>query len=190
MASMKARVVAVLGAVVVSASVGGAAYAAAKPAAAPPKITVCAAKGNKVLRLVSPTTRKCAKGETLVTWNVQGARGLRGPAGARGDDGGYGMSAYEIAADEGYTGTPQDWLESLKGDTGAQGPQGPRGFTGAPGSDGAAGPKGDKGDKGDAGTGATVTQLPVGDEDCPNGGAKIEDGAGHVALVCGASVPT
>lgn len=34
------------------------------------------------------------------------------------------LSAYEIACEEGFTGTKQEWLESLKGDTGAAGKDG------------------------------------------------------------------
>lgn len=58
-----------------------------------------------------------------------------------GKDGVDGKSAYEIAVDNGYTGTEQAWLASLKGD---------KGDTGEPG---AAGEKGEPGEKGD--TGAT-----------------------------------
>ena len=35
-----------------------------------------------------------------------------------------GKSAYEIAVEAGFQGTEEEWLESLKGQTGAQGPQG------------------------------------------------------------------
>lgn len=53
-----------------------------------------------------------------------------------------GYSAYEIAVQQGYTGTEQEWLASLKGDTGERGPQGIQGIQG---------PKGDKGDRGEQG---------------------------------------
>lgn len=56
-----------------------------------------------------------------------------------GKDGVDGKSAYEIAVDNGYTGTEQAWLASLKGD---------KGDTGEPG---AAGEKGEPGEKGDTG---------------------------------------
>lgn len=49
-------------------------------------------------------------------------------------DGEDGKSAYEIAVDNGFVGTEQEWLNSLKG---------------ADGNDGAKGAKGDKGDPGD-----------------------------------------
>lgn len=87
-----------------------------------------------------------------------------------------GYSAYEIAVQNGYEGTEQEWLLSLKGakgDTGSQGPagatgpQGPKGDTGATGQQGIQGPAGEtgpqgpKGDKGD--TGATGPQGPQGE---------------------------
>lgn len=50
-----------------------------------------------------------------------------------------GKSAYEIAVDNGFVGTEQEWLASLKG---------PKGDKGDPGNQG---PKGDKGDNGAAG---------------------------------------
>jgi len=57
-----------------------------------------------------------------------------------GKDGVDGKSAYQIAVDNGYPGTEQAWLASLKGD---------KGDTGEPG---AAGEKGEPGEKGDTGT--------------------------------------
>lgn len=47
-----------------------------------------------------------------------GAAGAKGDTGERGQDG---KSAYEIAVDNGYTGDEEQWLESLKGATGAPG---------------------------------------------------------------------
>lgn len=47
-----------------------------------------------------------------------------------------GKSAYEVAVDNGFTGTEEEWLLSLqgeKGDTGEQGPQGEQGIQGEPG---------------------------------------------------------
>ena len=57
-----------------------------------------------------------------------------------------GASAYEIAVANGFEGTEQEWLESLKGDVG------PKGDKGADGQDGA------KGEKGDAGKDAVIEQ--------------------------------
>lgn len=63
-----------------------------------------------------------------------------------------GKSAYEIACDNGFDGTQEEWLASLKGekgDTGAQGPQGEKGE------------KGDKGDTGAAGATGAAGYTPV-----------------------------
>lgn len=83
-----------------------------------------------------------------------------------------GLSAYEIAKQEGFTGTVDEWLASLKGAKGdkgdtftlsdltpeelatIKGPRGETGYTGPQGPQGNPGPKGDKGDigpKGDQG---------------------------------------
>ena len=51
-----------------------------------------------------------------------------------------GKSAYEIAIENGYEGTEQEWLQSLKGKDGEKGEKGERGLQGL---------KGDKGDKGE-----------------------------------------
>ena len=56
-----------------------------------------------------------------------GASGANGTKGATGDTGANGKSAYEVAKEGGYTGTEQQWLESLKGgkgDTGSSGANG------------------------------------------------------------------
>ncbi len=112
-----------------------------------------------------------------------GAIGPQGPAGPKGDAGANGKSAFEIAKSNGFTGTENEWLASLKGakgdtgavgpvgpkgETGAQGATGPKGDPGAPGKDGARGPQGLPGPKGD--TGATGPQGPVG----PKGAQGIQ----------------
>nr|MDH3075791.1 hypothetical protein [Bacillus velezensis]MDH3135732.1 hypothetical protein [Bacillus velezensis] len=56
-----------------------------------------------------------------------------------------GKSAYDIAVDNGFSGTVEEWLASLKGekgDTGAKGDKGDTGATGAKGATGAAGKDG------------------------------------------------
>ena len=77
-----------------------------------------------------------------------------------------GPSAYEIAVENGFTGTEEAWLASLKGDkgdTGAAGPKGDTGDTGPQGPQGEAGPQGIQGPKGDTGaTGAAGPQGPQG----------------------------
>ena len=96
------------------------------------------------------------------------------PEGTNGADG---KSAYELAVENGFEGTEQEWLESLKGDTGAQGPKGDKGDPGEPGqkgdkgdqgiqgAQGEQGPKGDKGDKGDTGADGANGKTPVKGED-------------------------
>jgi hypothetical protein len=50
-----------------------------------------------------------------------------------------GKSAYELAVDNGFEGTEQEWLASLKGPQGIQGEQGPKGETGETGLQGSQG---------------------------------------------------
>lgn len=88
--------------------------------------------------------------------------------------GGYYMSAYGLAVRQGFKGTLDEWLESLKGIPGKDGQQGPPGkaftyddFTpeqlaaltgpeGPQGPRGPQGPQGAQGPKGDAGTGLDI----------------------------------
>ena len=76
-------------------------------------------------------------------------------------DGADGASAYEIAVENGYTGTEAEWLSSLKGEKGdageqgIQGIQGEKGDTGEQGLQGIQGEKGEKGDTGAAGKDGT-----------------------------------
>ena len=97
----------------------------------------------------------------------KGDKGDQGPQGLKGDKGDQGIpgtsggpsggvgpqgdSAYQVAVNNGFVGTEQDWLTSLKGDKGDQGPQGLKGDKGDQGDQGLQGLKGDKGDKGDQG---------------------------------------
>lgn len=66
-----------------------------------------------------------------------------GPQGEKGDPG---DSAYQVAVTNGFVGSEQAWLESLKG------PKGDKGETGAAGTQGPKGPKGDPGPAGAQGT--------------------------------------
>ena len=59
--------------------------------------------------------------------------GPQGPAGAKGADG---KSAYEIAQENGFTGTEAQWLESLHGEDGENGFNGKNGDKGDNGADG------------------------------------------------------
>lgn len=78
-------------------------------------------------------------------WNVEAGeianlvRQSSGGSGEKGDPGKNGKSAYEIAVDNGFEGTEQEWLNSLKG------------------------AKGDKGDKGNAGKDGFGTEAQYND---------------------------
>lgn len=75
----------------------------------------------------------------------------QGERGEKGEQGQVGKSAYEIAIQNGFIGTEEEWLASLKGDVGEQGPQGPKGDIGEQGPQGLQGEQGPQGPKGDAG---------------------------------------
>ena len=55
---------------------------------------------------------------------VKGDTGDTGPIGATGPDG---LSAYEVAVADGFSGTESEWLTSLVGPEGPEGPEGPAG---------------------------------------------------------------
>lgn len=84
-----------------------------------------------------------------------------------GKDGVDGKSAYEIAVDNGYTGTEQAWLASLKGD---------KGDTGEPG---AAGEKGEPGEKGDTGAAGKDGTDGAAGHDGVNGASAYEIAVQH-----------
>lgn len=65
-----------------------------------------------------------------------GPKGDKGDSGANGVDGSDGKSAYEIAVNNGFTGTETEWIASLKGEQGIQGPKGDKGDSGVNGVDG------------------------------------------------------
>lgn len=110
-----------------------------------------------------------AKGDT----GDKGADGLPGAKGERGQDGLNGKSAYEIAVANGYVGSEDEWLLSLKGRDGSPGRDGRNGLSAYELADGEllfgtvgkwleslkgeTGAKGDNGDTGAAGKSATVT---------------------------------
>lgn len=104
----------------------------------------------------------------------------------------YGLSAYKVAVKNGYVGTEEEWLRSLrgpqgeagpegvqgpvgpmgpagaKGDPGPQGPRGEQGIQGLPGQQGIQGPKGDTGLQGPKGDpGVQGIQGPKGNQGDP-----------------------
>lgn len=62
-----------------------------------------------------------------------------------------GESAYQVALDNGFIGTEEEWLQSLKGDKGDKGPQGPQGLRGPQGEQGEQGIQGIQGPQGEQG---------------------------------------
>jgi len=67
---------------------------------------------------------------------VDGKDGIDGKDGAPGKDGANGKSAYELAVENGFSGSLDDWLLSLKGEDGNDGAPGASGATGAQGETG------------------------------------------------------
>ena len=66
----------------------------------------------------------------LLTIGEQGPEGIPGQPGLPGQNGIDGLSAYQIALENGFVGTESDFLLSLKGEPGPQGNQGPQGLKG------------------------------------------------------------
>ena len=73
---------------------------------------------------------------------LKGDKGDTGNPGTNGTNGTDGDSAYQVAVNNGFVGTEQQWLESLVGETGAQGAPGLPGTNGTDGVDGADGAPG------------------------------------------------
>jgi hypothetical protein len=71
-----------------------------------------------------------------------------GTGGGSGTPGADGKSAYEIAVENGFSGTESEWLASLKGE---KGDKGDKGDTGAQGIQGVQGIQGERGEKGETG---------------------------------------
>ena len=96
---------------------------------------------NDLFLIVDDGEARLLRRSTFQAWmlqNVQGekgdtgAQGLQGVAGADGKDGingTNGLSAYQIAVSNGFIGTEQQWVVSLKGATGATGDSGANGWT-------------------------------------------------------------
>lgn len=55
---------------------------------------------------------------------IKGDTGLKGDKGEKGDTGDQGLSAYQVAVNAGFSGSVNQWLESLVGDKGAKGDKG------------------------------------------------------------------
>jgi len=110
----------------------------------------------------------------------QGEPGLLGPAG---------KSAFEVAKQNGFTGTESEWVDSLVGSDGKSAFEVARanGFTGTESEwiRSLFGPPGPSGAAGVAGTGVTVVAEPSG-ANCTNGGYRLTSSTG-VSYVCNGS---
>lgn len=91
---------------------------------------------------------------------LQGIQGERGADGAKGDQGERGLTgergadgsdAYQVAVRNGFVGSEQAWLESLKGERGERGADGTPGIQGANGLQGERGADGRDGERGQDG---------------------------------------
>lgn len=95
--------------------------------------------------------------------DLSGAQGIQG------------LSAYQVAVQEGFVGTEEEWLQSLKGDKGDKGDQGTQGIQGEKGDpfeysdftpeqlEGLKGPKGDTGNTGPQGEPGIAATIEVGE---------------------------
>lgn len=95
--------------------------------------------------------------------DLSGAQGIQG------------LSAYQVAVQEGFVGTEEEWLQSLKGDKGDQGTQGIQGIQGEKGDpfeysdftpeqlESLKGPKGDTGNTGPQGEPGIAATIEVGE---------------------------
>lgn len=95
-----------------------------------------------------------------------GGGGSGGGSGGPGTPGEDGLSAYEVAVENGFVGTEAEWLASLVGPQGPQGIQGEQGIQGIQGEQGPQGIQGETGPQGPQGIqgiqGETGPQGPAG----------------------------
>lgn len=94
---------------------------------------------------------------------VDGTNGTDGMDGVNGKDG---KSAYEVAVSNGFVGTEQEWIASLKGQQGERGEKGEQGLQGI---------QGEKGDKGDSAT--------YNDTELKNRMTTIENNIGDISTI-------
>ncbi len=94
-----------------------------------PVTTIYACKVNSTgsIRIVSATAT-CTAYETKIQWNVTGPAGPTGATGPAGAAGPSGLTNYQLAQQDGYTGTLSQWLASLVGPPGPAGPETTRTF--------------------------------------------------------------
>ena len=106
--------------------------------------------GEEYLLVAYPDeTNKKVKVKNITT-------GKDGIDGANGRDG---QSAYQVALDNGFEGTEEQWLQSLRGPQGIKGDKGEQGIQGAQGKQGPQGIAGKDGEKGDTGIGSRTVMV-------------------------------
>ena len=107
MKNLKSGIVgAVIGVLVSAVTVGG--FVVAKSSSETKKLIAACVDTSGVMRLITPPTGKCAKGQKKITWNSKGPRGARGAKGFPGAKG-----------ETGEAGAPGEIGETgPKGDTG------------------------------------------------------------------------
>lgn len=163
------------------AGAAGVAYATqtlTQTTAATTQIVACQLKAIGTIRIVADAAA-CSKYETVISWNVAGAKGDPGPAGQAGAQGAAGApGAPGAPGKDGVNGT--NGLDGKNGLDGAAGPQGPQGDTGPTGPQG---PQGDSGSGGGLSSFDGVSGLP-----CNQGAGtmRVSYNAtnGGVALTC------
>lgn len=69
-------------------------------------------------------------GAVISVTDKSGSTNVKVLNGKNGSDGADGKSAYELAVENGFEGTEEEWLESLKGESGKNGESGEKGDTG------------------------------------------------------------
>lgn len=106
------------------------------------------AKPGEAFEIVDATSDQHIPDNQVRVFSISANVGIGAGMGSGGADG---KSAYEIAVDNGFDGSEQEWLASLKGEKGDQGETGAQGPQGIQGEQGVQGPQGNKGDKGDKG---------------------------------------
>ena len=109
-------------AVVLATSAFGVGMAVSAAASSPSSTTFFACLHNGTLSKVSTSSHGCSSGYSAIKWNAAGTSGA---------------TNYQLAQQDGFTGTLAQWLATLVGSRGPLGPVGAKGATGPAGPVGA-----------------------------------------------------
>ena len=107
-------------------------------------VHACLKKHSGKTRIIR-ADQQCKRREIAIHWAMTGSTGSDGINGSDGSNGTNGVSAYELAVANGFEGTEQAWLDSLKGAAGTDGSNGINGANGVDGTDGSNGTNGEDG---------------------------------------------